>query len=220
VRPAAEDIGREQVTGFAPDRGAFRVPSLRNAGLRAPFFHNGGKQTMLDVVLFYQIGGDFPNQATLDPRLVPVPMTHSERVAVADFVQNALTDPRVTFEQFPFDRPTLRSELASYLSDFGIAKSGVGGFVPRHVASTEPYIGNAQFRVGLSGAVGGAPAYFVMADTPGSRDPRSTPCPSTSIPRVRSSSRCRRPFRAPTAFPGRGTRRSASRFPSIPRSTT
>lgn len=166
VRPALEDIGREQVTAFPPDRGAFRVPSLRNSGLRAPFFHNGGKQTMLDVVLFYQIGGDFPNQATLDPRLVPVPMTHSERVAVADFVENALTDPRVALAQYPFDRPMLRSELASYVSDFGTAKSGLGGIVPRHVTTSEPYLGNAQFRVGLSGALGGAPAYFVLADTP------------------------------------------------------
>ena len=72
----------------------------------------------------------------------------------AEFVENALTDARVALEQYPFDRPTLRSELASYMSDFGSEKAGLGGIVPRHVTASEPYLGNAQFRVGLSGALG------------------------------------------------------------------
>jgi len=37
-------------------------------------------------------------------------MTNQEESDLIDFVSNALTDPRVAAEQFPFDRPTLRSE--------------------------------------------------------------------------------------------------------------
>ncbi len=166
VRPGTEDAGREAVTLNPMDRNAFRVPSLRNAGLRAPFFHNGGMQTMLDVVLFYSLGGDFPNQASLDPRMVPVPLNHSQRIAIADFVQNGLTDPRVLLGQFPFDRPTLNSESPSYFTNYGTAKMGSGGFTPTHVSPLTPNLGNGQFRLGLSGALGGASAYFVMADTP------------------------------------------------------
>ena len=38
--------------------GAFKVPTLRNVGLTAPYFHNGGQATLKDVVRFYNRGGD------------------------------------------------------------------------------------------------------------------------------------------------------------------
>ena len=38
--------------------GAFKVPSLRNVGLTAPYFHNGGEFNLLDVVRFYNRGGN------------------------------------------------------------------------------------------------------------------------------------------------------------------
>ncbi|MFO0175332.1 MAG: cytochrome-c peroxidase, partial [Planctomycetota bacterium] len=41
LRPIAEDIGRQAVTGLATDAGKFKVPSLRNVGLRTSFMHNG-----------------------------------------------------------------------------------------------------------------------------------------------------------------------------------
>src|SRR5262249_30460561 len=39
--------------------GAFKVPSLRNVSLTAPYFHNGGQATIRQVVEFYNRGGDF-----------------------------------------------------------------------------------------------------------------------------------------------------------------
>jgi hypothetical protein len=38
--------------------GAFKVPTLRNVGLTAPYFHNGGQSSLMDVVRFYNRGGD------------------------------------------------------------------------------------------------------------------------------------------------------------------
>ena len=47
-------IGERTVTD-----GTFKVPSLRNLQLTAPYFHNGGQRTIRQVVEFYNRGGDF-----------------------------------------------------------------------------------------------------------------------------------------------------------------
>ena len=59
VRPQTEDTGRFQVTGNANNIGEFRTPSLRNVGLRGPYFHDGHFATLEEVVAFYNRGGDF-----------------------------------------------------------------------------------------------------------------------------------------------------------------
>ena len=38
--------------------GTFKIPGLRNVELTAPYFHNGGEATLLDVVKFYARGGN------------------------------------------------------------------------------------------------------------------------------------------------------------------
>ncbi len=45
-----EDFGRERVTGMAADRYRFRVPSLRNVALTAPYGHDGAYNTLEAVV--------------------------------------------------------------------------------------------------------------------------------------------------------------------------
>ena len=44
--------------------GAFKVPSLRNVALTAPYFHNGGQKSLAEVVAFYNRGGD---RRSVDP---------------------------------------------------------------------------------------------------------------------------------------------------------
>lgn len=46
----ADDVGREAVSGQAADRGAFRVPSLRNARDTEPYFHDGSVATLEEAV--------------------------------------------------------------------------------------------------------------------------------------------------------------------------
>src|SRR4029453_10503517 len=41
------------VTGPIADAGKFKPPILRNLATRAPFFHNGGAETLDDLVNFY-----------------------------------------------------------------------------------------------------------------------------------------------------------------------
>jgi cytochrome c peroxidase len=47
---AAADLGRFTITGNARDRFVFRVPSLRNVALTAPYFHNGRVETLEQAI--------------------------------------------------------------------------------------------------------------------------------------------------------------------------
>lgn len=47
------DPGRAMITGQFADVGKFKGPILRGLAARAPYFHNGSAQTLMDVVNFY-----------------------------------------------------------------------------------------------------------------------------------------------------------------------
>jgi hypothetical protein len=47
------DPGRALITGNFADVGKFKGPVLRGLAARAPYFHNGSAQSLLDVVNFY-----------------------------------------------------------------------------------------------------------------------------------------------------------------------
>ena len=47
---AVVDLGRYEVTKVPRDRGVFRVPSLRNVAVTAPYFHDGRARTLEDAV--------------------------------------------------------------------------------------------------------------------------------------------------------------------------
>ncbi|NTX67469.1 hypothetical protein HUA74_43160 [Myxococcus sp. CA051A] len=116
VRPTDDDLARGDlgIFGGEPnsvslspfDMGAFKTPTLRNVGLTAPYFHNGGYPTLDDVVDFYARGGDFNNpEKSLD--IKPRTFSASDRSALVDFLSNALTDCRVYTYRAPFDHPEL-----------------------------------------------------------------------------------------------------------------
>lgn len=59
------DYGRFNVTGQEVDRYRFRVPSLRNVALTAPYFHDGSAETLQDAVYVmakYQLGRKIPQK--------------------------------------------------------------------------------------------------------------------------------------------------------------
>jgi len=51
------DLGRAGVDRWATHRAAFRVPTLRNIALTAPYMHNGAFATLDQVIEFYDRGG-------------------------------------------------------------------------------------------------------------------------------------------------------------------
>ncbi len=70
------DMGRFNVTGKDDDRHRFRVPSLRNVALTAPYFHDGSVATLEQAVMVmasYQLGRPIPID---DARLI-VAFLHS-----------------------------------------------------------------------------------------------------------------------------------------------
>jgi cytochrome c peroxidase len=88
--------------------GTFKVPSLRNVELTAPYFHNGGQLTLEQVVQFYDRGGDFAddNRADLDTDIAPIGFSADDKAALVAFL-HGLTDERVRNERAPFDHPSL-----------------------------------------------------------------------------------------------------------------
>ncbi|MBI4870583.1 MAG: VCBS repeat-containing protein [Candidatus Riflebacteria bacterium] len=100
VRPASDDVGAQAVFG-AGFEGAFKVPALRNVELTWPYFHNGGMETLDQVIDFYNRGGDVANTS-----ISPLGLTTQERSDLKAFLL-ALTDERVRWESAPFDHPEL-----------------------------------------------------------------------------------------------------------------
>ena len=93
---------RNEATDVA---GSFKTSSLRNVELNGPYFHNGGKSTLRQVVTFYNRGGDFANP-TLAPLIMPLSLNAAQLNNLVAFLLS-LTDERVLWQRAPFDHPQL-----------------------------------------------------------------------------------------------------------------
>jgi len=160
LRPIAEDSGRQAVTGNINDAGRFKVPGLRNAGLKRTFMHTGQFQTMTQVMGFYGgVRNNNPNPVNRDPVLNNVNLPPPVAAQVQDFIVNGLLDPRVRDQTFPFDRPAIFASPGRAANQATlIANTGVAGStgIPRIVVQSPPMVGNRDFKVGLDGASPGA----------------------------------------------------------------
>ena len=89
--------------------GTFKVPSLRNLSLTAPYFHNGGQRTIREVVEFYNRGGDFRehNIQNIDFEVGKLNLTEQQISDLVAFLGRPLTDMRVVQQSAPFDHPEL-----------------------------------------------------------------------------------------------------------------
>ena len=84
-----EDLGRFRLSGKESDLAKFKVPSLRNVGLTAPYMHDGSFQTLDEVVEHYQSGGkDNPQKS---PLIQPLGLTDNEMDDLVQFLES-LTD--------------------------------------------------------------------------------------------------------------------------------
>lgn len=82
-----KDDGRFLVTKNPRDRGAFKVPGLRDVSRRAPYMHDGSIPTLRDVVLFYDRGGAVAPNLTMRMRK-PLGLTEAEVTALVAFLQS------------------------------------------------------------------------------------------------------------------------------------
>lgn len=82
------DNGVGAITGRAQDNGKFKVPSLRNVALTAPYMHDGRFATLAQVVEHYNSGvQDHPN---LDPRLRVQPGGQPQRLGLNQQQKDAI----------------------------------------------------------------------------------------------------------------------------------
>jgi cytochrome c peroxidase len=84
--PDFTELGRFVVTKQPKDIGAFKTPGLRDIALSAPYLHDGSEATLLDVVIFYDKGGE-PNPY-LDGGIVPLKLTDQEKQDLVAFMES------------------------------------------------------------------------------------------------------------------------------------
>lgn len=83
------DEGRFRLTRLESDKAVFKVPSLRNIALTAPYMHDGSFKTLEEVISHYETGGKVhPNKSTL---LKPFALTSQEKTDLLAFL-GSLTD--------------------------------------------------------------------------------------------------------------------------------
>ena len=103
------DLGRVEIIGKGYER-AFKVPTLRNVALTAPYMHNGKFKTLADVIDFYSGGGGAAHgikQELLDDKIRPFDINDTEKNDLIAFL-HTLTDES--------NKPTIPGSVPSGLS--------------------------------------------------------------------------------------------------------
>ena len=91
------DFGRYNVTNDESDKGKFKVPTLRNIELTAPYMHDGSFSTLEEVLDHYNEGIKISN--TLEPeientRINGLNLTDQDKADIIAFLKT-LTDPTI-----------------------------------------------------------------------------------------------------------------------------
>lgn len=80
------DPGRSRLTSNPSDVALFKVPTLRNISLTAPYMHDGSMATIDEVIEHYNSGGkNHPNKSGL---ITPLNLTTQEKVELKAFLHS------------------------------------------------------------------------------------------------------------------------------------
>jgi len=88
-----EDIGKMRVSLKEIDNGCFKVPTLRNIALTAPYMHDGSLQTLEEVIGHYMKGGN--DHRNKHPFIKPFILSKTDRNNLVSFLKS-LTDSSFT----------------------------------------------------------------------------------------------------------------------------
>jgi hypothetical protein len=167
--------------GITPTSPARKTTTLRNLGLVTKFFSTGHGGTGLPgqkifVSNFDELITFYDNQ----PGILGFngTLTLAERAEVRDFLENALTDPRVKQRLFPFDRPELCSERPDFDpfegNEYGNGTPGSSGLVSEIIANAPPHVpgptssvASIWFKVGVGNAPANAPISLLVSASAG-----------------------------------------------------
>ena len=103
------DLGRAEIAGKGYEH-AFRVPTLRNIALTAPYMHNGVFNTLDEVIDFYEAGGGRAHGfkgSQLDDKIRKFDLSQEEQKDLVSFM-HSLTDES--------NKPTIPDKVPSSLS--------------------------------------------------------------------------------------------------------
>lgn len=84
-----KDAGLGAINHKKMDNGKFKVPSLRNIAITAPYMHDGRFETLEEVIEHYNSGGHYAHN--LDPNIRPLHLTAQDKADLIAFL-HTLTD--------------------------------------------------------------------------------------------------------------------------------
>jgi cytochrome c peroxidase len=102
------ELGRFLVTNHAKDIGAFKTPTLRDVELTGPYMHDGSEKTLLDVVRFYNGGGEA--NSYLDDKMRPLNLSDQEMSDLVEFLRTLTSDNVLRMVQIT--KPQTRTAVA------------------------------------------------------------------------------------------------------------
>jgi cytochrome c peroxidase len=84
------ELGRFVFTLQPADIGSFKTPTLRDAELTSPYMHDGSIKTLIDVVQFYNRGGN--SNSHLDKLMTPLNLSDQEVNDLVQFIRALTSD--------------------------------------------------------------------------------------------------------------------------------
>jgi len=91
------ELGRFVVSLRPEDAGGFKTPTLRDAELTSPYMHNGSIKTLIDVVQYYNRGGN--HNSHLDQLMIPLNLNDEEVNDLVQFIRALTSDDVLKFCQ-------------------------------------------------------------------------------------------------------------------------
>ena len=88
------NLGRALITCHNQDVGKFRVPSLRNVAMTAPYMHDGSITSLHDVIDHYQNG--LQHHANQSPLLKSFSLREMEKADLVSFLEALTGDAALT----------------------------------------------------------------------------------------------------------------------------
>jgi cytochrome c peroxidase len=123
------ELGRFMVTKNYADVGAFKTEQLRNAGITAPYMHDGSLQTLWDVIDHYNKGGE--DNRWLDGGIEALALTDAEVDDLVAFLF-ALTDVRFADQNArALEKQRAQAQKSRPIQDKALAEREVLGFERR-----------------------------------------------------------------------------------------
>jgi cytochrome c peroxidase len=103
AQAAIVDIGREAVTQNSGDKAKFKVPSLRNVAMTAPYMHDGRFKTLEEVVNHYNAG--IQESTTVDPAILNTKstglfLTEQDKEDLINFLKTLTDTTFLTNEEY------------------------------------------------------------------------------------------------------------------------